>query len=261
MTSETPRARTDRLPRPLRVVNEKSNQRRIERSPLPPEPWPLTDGRPPKAVDLGIGYDVFATRTGWRFVCDASEIKQRATEIRVMDDDRLRGVIRTLEFRLEPFSLTRFQFFQIMDGESDEAQRLAEVVLSCWVDPFFDLSDYGSLLLVDYAWSPIDAREPVWAQALEKALPRLYADAAGMFALAFPTQYAGNVPGACPARQGFNRRRMAMLRHYKRILNLSPLPGWAGSKGWVWRMLNTDVLDPEQNSDVQDYDASDEDDD
>lgn len=212
-------------------------------------------------MDLGIDYPVSVARTGWRYVGDEPVIKQRATELRVHDRGRLISHVQAWEFRTEPFALERFDFFSLMDAESDEAQRLAEVVLSCWVAPFEDLTDYGNLLLIDFAWSPPDARHPIWALTLEAALPSLFGMSAGMFAQAFPTQYAGNLPGPCPARVGFRRRQAAMLRHYDRLLGLRPLPGWAGSKGWVWRMLNTAVLDPEANCDgYEDY-ASDDDDD
>lgn len=199
-------AESRRPPRAIRVVTAASHQRRISRASEPPSPWSETAGRPAKLIDLGVGYPVSVARTGWRYVGDEPVIKQRATELRVHDRGQMVAHVQAWEFRAEPFALERFDFFSLMDAESDEAQRLAEVVLSCWLSPFEDLTDYGELLLIDFAWSPPDARHPIWALTLEAALSRLFTTSVGMFAQAFPTQYAGNLPGPCPARIGFRRR-------------------------------------------------------
>ena len=128
-----------------------------------------------------------------------------------------------------------------MDADSAGAMAVAEAVRSVWDVTM--LSCYGPLLEFRLAWMLRSAaRESIWAKAAERLITAHSSFCFSALLLkAFPLEYEGRVSEAPVA---FELRQRAMMRLYRRVLDVRPLPGWAGREGWMWRPMAEDVVAP-----------------
>jgi len=75
--------------------------------------------------------------------------------------------------------------------------------------------------------------------AAQEIISKHYAEDFSVLLLkAFPLEYEWRAPIGSEAAQTLERRRAAMIRHYRRVLRVEPLPGRPGEDGWMWRPLN-----------------------
>jgi hypothetical protein len=131
------------------------------------------------------------------------------------------GAVKLIEWHVDPLT-DEEDFYYEMDADSAEASALAEAVCSVWDIPL--LSSFGPLLEFRLAWMlPSAARESIWAKAAGRLITAHSCSGFSVLLLkAFPLEYEGHVSDAPLA---FELRRKAMVRHYRRVLDVRPLPG------------------------------------
>jgi hypothetical protein len=163
-------------------------------------------------------------------------VRRRETFCWVYIDSRRAGAVHFIEWYPDPF-IGDDLFFDEIDADSHEAASLAEAVLSGWA--IDDLAEAGSILEFRLAWmTPEYARGSLWAEVATHFLKAQFRKDAGVLMLkAFPLEYEGRADGSA-IDDALTRRRAAMIRHYRRVLGVELLPGWAGEDGWMWRRLS-----------------------
>jgi hypothetical protein len=174
-------------------------------------------------------------RSNWFKVCDHFDgVRRRNTTVQITLDGRLIGMLAFREFRFAE-CLSNTDFLIAMDASSDMEMRVADVLCAHWqVDD--DLASYGDLLEFELAWTePRNGHGDVWVRVARAMLDRLERDASILFCLAFPLEYSGRCGPGVPADIGRARRQKAMIRHYRKLFGLEPLPGNYGRDGWLWR--------------------------
>jgi hypothetical protein len=150
------------------------------------------------------------------------------------------GAVEFIEWHVDPLT-DEDDFLYEMDADSAGAMAVAEAVQSVWDVAI--LSCYGPLLEFRLAWMLRSAaRDSIWAKAAERLITAQGASRFSVLLLkAFPLEYEGRVSDAPVA---FELRRRAMMRLYRRVVDVRPLPGWAGRDGWMWRPMADDVVAP-----------------
>lgn len=134
-------------------------------------------------------------------------------------------------------------FIAIMDVDQEIEARLSIILTSAW--NITDLPLDWPILEFRSAWiAPAYARGGLFAKAANAIIGEI-----GMFSLlimcAFPLEYEGNAPSGTPQHRALRRRQRAMIRHYKKVFGVEPLPGQYGKAGWLWKPHScADVPEP-----------------
>lgn len=110
--------------------------------------------------------------------------------------------------------------------------RAAETILAHWEEPA-DLTDYGNIIEVQR----VQMRSGLSGfgrlrTALTALLEREFSARALLILKSFPLEYEGDVTDQ--NREAFEKRRAAMMRHYRTMLGVHALPGRSGAEGWMF---------------------------
>jgi hypothetical protein len=103
----------------------------------------------------------------------------------------------------------------------------------CWGDDEHPL-DYGTIVVFHRLVVPCPM--PGFWKTMRSAIKREFSRRAAMMALkAFPLEWENRFqePGA-PGPEAFERRLRAMTKHYRRRLEVSPMPVSEGLGEWLW---------------------------
>ena len=145
--------------------------------------------------------------------------------------------VGTLEFHEYDVSSFVFdeEFFQTLDDNSSIEAEMARALLTCWSDIAEDLGAYGTIIDFRRAWMRSDqTKSSVWAEAAKMIIANEFMRQSVMIMKAFPLEYEGISTESSRAMR--ERRQRAMIRHYKKLFDVSPLPGEAGQEGWLFRI-------------------------
>lgn len=166
-------------------------------------------------------------------------VQQRSAFGWIMDGDDRLGALNFVEWFIDPFA-NPDTFLQEMDDESSEAIALGEILVSAW--DLEELASYGGVLEFRLAWmTKSAAAHSIWAAVAEQFIVSRRDQFGVLLLKAFPLEYEGAAPEGSVAAAALAFRRRAMMRHYRRVLNVTSLPGVAGTEGWMWRPLSSDV--------------------
>ncbi len=159
-----------------------------------------------------------------------SGVRMREVYCWLFDSGEQAGALSIQEYAVEPF-LSDGQFWEAMDGESSEANDLAELLIRHWEDVGYDLAPEGTFVLLDRLWvSPKHARSSQWVQIVQHLLEVEFHRRCILVLKAFPLEYEGRGH----RNPNMRRRQRAMVRLYKRKLGVSAFPGKAGRDGWLY---------------------------
>lgn len=133
------------------------------------------------------------------------------------------------------------QFWELMDSHSDSTMELAEALIATWPDISTSLLPYGAIILVDRAWvKPRYARHSEWAAILHRLIEIEFKHYSVITLKAFPLEFE-----ATDERRHFAHRHRALMRLYRRVLDMRPFPGAPGKVGWMYSIAPrlADVID------------------
>ena len=162
---------------------------------------------------------------------------------------RVRSIYTALYLKAEPVGMLEFHeyevasfvldedFFQILDDYSSIGAEMAKALISCWSDIADDLGAYGTILDFRRAWMrPDQTKFSIWAEAAKLIITKEFLKHSVMIMKAFPLEYEGRSTEGSRAMR--KRRQRAMIRHYRKLFDVNPLPGQAGREGWLFRIPN-----------------------
>ena len=182
---------------------------------------------PSHTEDLQIRYK----QTAWHFVCeDMRNVKQRETVGLVLFNTRHAGSFKVVETRIAAFTPVT-DFYEEMDRHSEQTAHLAETLMTHW-DPS-DVSDYGDIIELQRAWMmPAFSNSGRLERAIKSLLEQLFDRRSLLILKSFSLEYENMVDDE---NSDFHkRRRLAMMRHYRRILGVEALPREYGDNGWMF---------------------------
>lgn len=205
--------------------------RRHDRDPV------LADGTPHPLKILPVAFDeerleVHYHRTGWRHLdYEIDRVKQRHTVVLILADGQQAGSLDINEFRVSRF-IDSSEFLDDMDSVSQATFNFADVICANW-DDISEISDYGDIVELNRAWmeSSLSGRGR-FSAATNSLIGHLFKGRSLLMLKAFPLEYEGKV--AIENKESFLHRQRAMMRHYQRILAVSPFPGGDGKDGWMY---------------------------
>jgi len=124
-------------------------------------------------------------------------------------------------------------FVEHMDRHCQAAADFADVVCSAW--DINDLIGLGPIIEFRLSWMANRASNGrIWPLAAVALIDLCYVSKSAVLVLkAFPLEYQGVAPPRSLSAKWMNRRRAAMLRHYRRHLGVQLLPAKLGKDGWM----------------------------
>lgn len=197
----------------------------------------FTDKRPPKLSkiiqvpsdneDLQIRYK----QTAWSFVCeDMRNVKQRDTVGLILANTRHAGSFKVVETRVAAFTPAT-DFYEEMDSHSQQTAHLAETLMMHW-DPT-DVAEYGDISELQRAWMvPSFSNSGRLERSINTLLQQLFSRRSLLILQSFPLEYENDVND--DNSEFHQRRRLAMMRHYRRMLGVEAFPGECGDNGWMF---------------------------
>ena len=182
---------------------------------------------PSNNEDLQIRYK----QTAWRFVCDEMRnVKQRETVGVILVNTRHAGSFKVAETCIAAFT-SATDFYEEMDNHSQQTAHLAETLITHW-DPT-DVSNYGDIIELQRAWMvPAFSNSGRLERSIKSLLQQLFDRRSLLILQSFPLEYENVVTD--DNSEFHERRRLAMMRHYRRILGVQPLPEECGYNGWMF---------------------------
>ncbi len=137
------------------------------------------------------------------------------------------------------------EFLEIMDLDEEFEARLSRVICDCWNDVPESLSVYGPIVDFRSAWiSPDASNRKLFSLAGNAILGTVFSDCSCVIMKAFPLEYQGEAPDGSPLENRLQLRQLAMVRYYRRVFGVEPLPGAYGSEFWLWRRGEIDIDPP-----------------
>jgi hypothetical protein len=199
------------------------------------EGWALR--YPGRATFLAGGqtYRLIWRRSRWMRLDERPHMRTRAREVFawILIGRRRIGALAFHE--IDPDLVPNEEFFYAMDAWTMHVVELARVLCSEWEDFGDVVGGYGSVIHFEAAWmQPEYARGGIWAGAANVLMTELFPDRSILVLKAFPLEYEGAGPTSSKCASPFKRRQRAMIRHYRRLLGVRPLPGPPGKDGWLW---------------------------
>lgn len=173
------------------------------------------------------------------------QLRHRFTSACIEHEGEVVGAVKLIEYDIPPIWVS--WFWEAMDSYDSATHELSEVLLCAWADFAFDVACYGRVLELNRLWvSPQHSRQGIWIPVVNELFKRVNRQTAIVIAKAYPLEYEGKLPEGAPERPAFERRRLAMIRYYGRHLDLRPLPGDSGRRGWIWkpRLGLEGIIDP-----------------
>lgn len=131
-----------------------------------------------------------------------------------------------------------------MDRHCQAAATFSGVVCSAW--DINELMGLGPIIEFRLSWMAKRASNGrIWPLAAVSLIDRFYVRKSAVLILkAFPLEYEGEVPPRSLTAKWLGRRRVAMLRHYRRHLDVELLPAKLGKEGWMYRRFNASLPKP-----------------
>lgn len=118
-----------------------------------------------------------------------------------------------------------------MDAAEHATMEIAELLLWHWIDPLGDVSPYGSIVVIDRLWvAQRFATAGQWAGVVHGILAKEYRRRSLLLLKAYPFEDQ-DFWGDLPIRAS---RQPALMRLYRRLLGVEPMPGGAGEEGWMY---------------------------
>lgn len=198
----------------------------------------------PHRLNVLPGYEVVYRRGNWRKLetpqCEGAEPDEEAHV-------RIRETFCLVRLADRPVAAVAFQeidaelvdpwcFWTAMDDESDQLQRLANVIAGGWEDADHYIFGYGPVLELTHVWvEPRHPRRGIWKPVVSALIERMMPGHSVFMAHAFPLEYSGLVEDGAATEPAFNRRQAAMMRVCERFLGLRPLPAEEDDHGYMWR--------------------------
>lgn len=169
-------------------------------------------------------------RVGWD-----EPIKKRTIFAWALVGGQRMAAVEFAQYRPEMMENEDFAF--IMDMDNSHEAELGIVLCDSWPELTFDIGGYGDFLEWEFAWTK--PREPqavgLWLTAGEWVISRLDDEYSIIVLKAFPLEYEGCAPPGTEGARALRRRQRALVRLYRRLLGVRPLPGRHGREGWLWR--------------------------
>jgi len=122
-----------------------------------------------------------------------------------------------------------------------------------WADSF-ETREFGEAISEQWGWAPPfecgtvvifdrlkivsrrDVDRKAWPMLREMIDREFKRRSTILFLKAFPLEFEGKA-GSIDYDRLFHRRQTAMVAHYGRQLEVEPIPGESGKKGWMWKPL------------------------
>lgn len=126
------------------------------------------------------------------------------------------------------------EFDLLMDADDGHEAEMAVALTTCWQDVILDLASFGPILEFRSAWL---AREVAYGRNFDLAANTMINDFGRhrsiLIMKAFPLEYEGNASSP-EISAALDHRQRAMVRYYRKIFGVAPLPGEYGRQGWLW---------------------------
>jgi hypothetical protein len=162
---------------------------------------------------------------------DSTQIMKRKTYCWLFKGKQEVGALKMVEYDVR--MLFDDEFAEYLDRYSMEEATFSSVICSAWPTMADDVVIYGSIVHFTRLWvAPAYARHGEWADIANRILALTERSRALLVLKAFPLEYEAHGNRALNAAAG--RRQRALVRHYRRLLDLKPLPGSAGETGWMY---------------------------
>ncbi len=134
------------------------------------------------------------------------------------------------------------EFAFIMDMDSGYEAAFGVILADAWEDLTLDVTDFGTIIELRYAWIAPDASLHIsMAKLFERLLQPWLNTHAVLVTKAFPLEYEGYIePGeeTNPSLDfSFRRRRRALVRLFSQS-GFKSFPGHAGADGWMLRVAD-----------------------
>lgn len=189
-----------------------------------------------KVIDFSAtgGFIGFYERTRfWNMLDeeDGTEIWKRKTYCWLFKGDQEVGALSIVEY--DAGVLFDDEFAEFLDRYSMEEASFSSLVCSAWPTVAEDVLPFGSIAHFTRLWvAPAFARSGEWADIANRILRRSERRRALLVLKAFPLEYESH--GNSDLDAAAERRQLALMRLYSRLLRVKPLPGAAGDEGWMY---------------------------
>ncbi len=166
--------------------------------------------------------------------------KYRVVEMCIAQGDRIIAIALFHEWCLDDlFFPGRRHFVGAADVITQQDYEMAEFVSELWSDNDHPLQ-YGNIILFDRLSIPVP--DPLIWSCLLRAIDKQFSKKGALIVLkAFPLEFEArneDEPGRSMADfPEFDRRQIAMKRHYRRMLGMNNSVGENDAKGWMWRVM------------------------
>lgn len=175
------------------------------------------------------GFVAYCDTRRWWWVNEVEDgVKSRSTCVWMFANDELVGFFDIREYCVSWIS--NGLLWSLMDSESKEAVDMAEILMRCWRNVWEDLASEGSIVLLSHLWiAQKHARGSRWNGILQPLLATRFKRRCITILKAFPLEYQAK--GKQP---GFRLRHRALIKLYRRVLDVEPFPGKPGRDGWLY---------------------------
>lgn len=198
----------------------------------------------PHIVQLGPELELHYRVTRNRRVAGSKAVRVAEFFGWVVSRDERVGAFSAARYDTE-FCGSNNDFFWIMDEAGRGAVELAQLICEWWdVEIDFDAP------MVEWRYSWIDRRfgNRNLLAAVAKILTReVFPSPSLMVLKAFPIDFVTLDNRDAVGTPVFQRKRAAIMRHYKHMLRAKPFPGAWGDEGWMWMSLAPGVIPPSED--------------
>lgn len=185
----------------------------------------------PKTFKLNHSVELQYRRTNWlKFCLEYDFIQYRKYIGWIMIDGERVGAVHFNEFKLTEL-VGNFELYDAMDSMGTSDATMINVLASNWVHIGEDVFANGTLLELSLIWMDPKKSDTKckWAELIKAFIEKRIPNQALMILEACPFEVINY-------DEKFLRKQKALIRHYKKVLNMNLFDGWPGETGWMWSL-------------------------